>query len=75
MRAQVTESTARRIEDFCLREGLSPAAFGARCNVSDQTIYRMTAKRGRQKSARLGTARAIADGMGLAVPDLFGGVK
>jgi DNA-binding XRE family transcriptional regulator len=75
MRAQVTESTARRIEDFCFREGLSAADFGARCNVSDQTIYRLTAKKNRQRTTRLNTARAIATGMGLTVPDLFGGLK
>jgi hypothetical protein len=75
MKAQVTEATVLRIEEFCLREGLSAAAFGARCNVSDKTIYRLTSRKGRQKTARLGTARAIADGMGMAVPDLFGSMK
>lgn len=75
MRAQVTEATARRIAEHLLLSGQSPAEFGSRCNVSDQTIYRLTARKGRQKTARLGTARQIADGMGLAVPDLFGGIK
>lgn len=75
MKAQVTEATARQIEQHLYSKGLSPARFAASCNVSDQTIYRLTAKHGRQKTARLDTAKAIADGMGLAVPELFGGIR
>lgn len=75
MKAVVTEATARRIESYCLTKGLSPAEFGALCNLSDQTIYRLTARKKRQKTAQLRTARAIAEGMGMAVPDLFGGPR
>lgn len=75
MKVRVTEATARRITDYCVREGIGEDDFGARCNLSGMTIRRLTAKKGRQKTARLNTARAIAHTMGAEVPDLFGGTR
>jgi hypothetical protein len=75
MKARVTAATVRQIERYCLREGLSEDDFGARCNLSGMTIRRLTAKSNRQTTARMSTARAIARGMGLEVPDLFAKAK
>jgi hypothetical protein len=75
MKARVTQATVRQIEDYCLRKGLSEDDFGALCNVSGMTIRRLTAKKNRQKTARMNTARVIAEAMGREVPDLFGGMR
>lgn len=75
MKVRVTQATVRQIADYCLREGISEDEFGARCNLSGMTIRRLTAKKNRQRTARMHTARSIAQGMGLGVRDLFGGLK
>lgn len=72
MKARVTDATARQITEYLHREGVSEDVFGARCNLSGMTIRRLTAKRNRQKTTRMHTARAVADGMGKTVPELFG---
>lgn len=75
MKVTVTAATVRQIQAFCLQEGIGEDEFGARCNLSGMTIRRLTAKRNRQKTARITTAGAVARGMGMKVPDLFGTVR
>lgn len=75
MKVTVTAATVRQIQAFCLKEGIGEDEFGARCNLSGMTIRRLTAKTNRQRTARMTTAGAVARGMGVDVPDVFGTIR
>lgn len=75
MKVTVTQATVRQIRAFCLKEGIGEDEFGARCNLSGMTIRRLIATKNRQKTARITTAGAVARGMGVDVPDLFGTIR
>lgn len=75
MKARVTEATANQIAGYMYANGLSEDDLAAQCNVSAQTIRRLIAKKGRQQSAQMHTARLVAKGLGVEIPDLFGGAK